>query len=758
MGSDSILKMDPAHPGQPPGGKQPPDRLVEELINNDEGNEGIEDAPVENQEVIKKNSGTLKKNSEEKNSESKKKTTSTSENENQRQHPRSSKRQERESYAKITRQSEDLHKQRLSEGYYQKMQNNGEVLKLQIHLERANRSVSYALTNSELGALVKGLKVPKGAYLGNNDANEEGGLTVMLKPDTDLNAMNLSVSIELRYKKLRTRPICAIPRAELVKISRVPENLGDDEILEILGYFGKQEAEMQVGTVEPRIGETDPNILAIKGSLKWSERIVLMSLVENIPSKIMVGFHELNVVYASQKRTCARCKKSYTECIGEGNAKLCEKRGGPRVELPEVWDRFMESLKKPVICIPTENLGGNSQVDYIECRGLPVDYTKQQFIEQAGNFALGIAEDSLLDSNAPGVFRIDFKDVSNAQDELQSILEDMHGQSFTYMGQSKNARGMMENKLRNYTIRCTPITMLNKNKVNEVVQEVVNLTAESEGGEEEAETEKTVDIVSTTDSEDRDLALENHLSKTPDRSFSEGELASGSGAGAKAPTLPNSQGKFIPNNEGEAGPSTERPISNTLLVRAQHVLRNKTPGPAGPKARVLYGPTGQPRVVMAEMNPEVQDEIRLSPHSALDVSISPGDLANCDAIELSETIAAKNAAKKLPTTVEDTEDEDEPSNKILNEDGLVEEVQPQRKKQVARKSTGAGLTKKKKGPPPGARKRKQAPHSSGSDYSDNNYRRSSRIVVKKSKPDDKTGNGSSAGQQPPKGGEGSSTQ
>ena len=132
--------MDPAHPGRPPGWKQPPDRLVEELINKDEGNEGIEDAPVENQEVIKKNSEILKKNSEEKNSESKKKTTSTSENGNQRQHPRSSKRQERESYAKVTRQSEDLHKQRLSEGYYQKMQNNGEVLKLQIYLERANRT------------------------------------------------------------------------------------------------------------------------------------------------------------------------------------------------------------------------------------------------------------------------------------------------------------------------------------------------------------------------------------------------------------------------------------------------------------------------------------------------------------------------------------------------------------------------------------------------------------------------------------------
>ena len=642
------------------------------------------------------------------------------------------------------------------------MQNNGEVLKLHIYLERANRSVSYALTNTELGALVKGLKVPKGAYLGNNDANEEGGITVMLKPDTDLNSMNLSVSIELRYKKLRTKPVCAIPKAELVQISRVPEDLGDDEILEVLAYFGKQEAEMQVGTVEPRIGETDPNILAIKGSLKWSERIVLMSLVENIPSKIMVGYHELNVFYASQKRTCARCKKSYTECIGEGNAKICEKRGGPRVELPEVWDRFMESLKKPVICIPTENLGGNSQVDYIECRGLPVDYTKQQFIEQAGNFALGIAEDSLLDSNAPGVFRIDFKDVSAPEDELRSIMEDMHGQNFTYMGKAKNARGKVENKLRNYTIRCTPITMLNKNKVNEVVQEVINLTAESEATSEGGETEKTVDLASTTDSEDLNLAMEQKLSKTPtgsDFSFDDGEVATG----AKAPALPNSQGKFIPNDDG-AGPSVEKPISNTLLVRAQHVLRNKTPGPAGPKARVLYGPNGQPKVIMAEMNPEVQDEIRLSPNASLDVSISPGDLANCDAIELSETIAAKNAAKKLPTTVEDTEDEDEPSNKVLNEDGLVEEVQPpKRKKQVARKSTGAPVQKKKV-VPPGARKRKQAPPSSGSDYSDNNYRRSNRIVVKKSKNDAKSGNGNSADQppkgddqQPPQGGAGSST-
>ena len=111
---------------------------------------------------------------------------------------------------------------------------------------------------------------------------------------------------------------------------------------------------------------------------------------------------------------------------------------------------------------------------------------------------------------------------------------------------------------------------------------------------------------------------------------------------------------------------------------------------------------------MAEMNPEVQDEIRLSPHSALDVSISPGDLANCDAIELSETIAAKNAAKKLPTTVEDTEDEDEPSNKVLNEDGLVEEVQPQRKKQTARKSTG-GQAAQEEGAPPWRQEEEASP-------------------------------------------------
>ena len=52
--------------------------------------------------------------------------------------------------------------------------------------------VSYALTLAELGALVKIINIPKGAYLGCNDAKEGGLLTLFIRKDTDLLKLNLS--------------------------------------------------------------------------------------------------------------------------------------------------------------------------------------------------------------------------------------------------------------------------------------------------------------------------------------------------------------------------------------------------------------------------------------------------------------------------------------------------------------------------------------------------------------------------------------
>ena len=41
--------------------------------------------------------------------------------------------------------------------------------------------------------------------------------------------------------------------------------------------------------------------------------------------------------HAGQIKTCARCNKSYENCGGKANAKLCEENGGVKTKTEEMW-------------------------------------------------------------------------------------------------------------------------------------------------------------------------------------------------------------------------------------------------------------------------------------------------------------------------------------------------------------------------------------------------------------------------------------
>ena len=602
----------------------------------------------------------------------------------------------------------------------QALQNEG--IKLHVYLDRASKNVSYALTNTELGGIVRKLKIPKGNFIGMNDANEEGSITLTLKADTDLSKLNLSTPITIRKDKLRTRPICPHPRAEVVTVTRIPEGMKDEEIIEVLQLFGRVEGEMECGIVEPSIGEMNPDILFIKGSIKWSERLVTMSLTENIPSKILVkylgGASELNVRYPSQKRTCARCKKIFTECVGEGNAATCQKRGGVRVELYEVWDRFIEGMKRPVVCLPTENLGDAGEVDYIEVSGLPYDYTNVEFMDMAARTDVGlmIEEVSLEQSNTPGVFRINFHGTSAPREELEDIMNGLNGLKFTHLSTFVNARGNPETRLKNYTVRCLPITVLDKEKVQQKVQQLV-------------------DLASSTDSDDRVAAFETQLEKLPPLP-SDYQLTSSNDENNDEVVV---EAPKASDNDGNSTPKRDPKITDTLLARINNKLIQSGPGPRGKKARVTYGPEGT-RVTVSEEQEVIQ--VSSNDTSVEAIHISPGDLANCDGKELAEVIANKAKRQILNTVDESSEDDDggDTSKFTHNEDGQVVVIDGQgsrpgpiskagpRPRNIATKSTGGrGLAKPN-------RKRSRQQNSSSED---GGTRRSGRIqesvAAKKSK-------------------------
>ena len=600
----------------------------------------------------------------------------------------------------------------------QAMQHEG--IKLHVYLDRSSKNVSYALTNVELGGLVRKLRVPKGNYVGCNDANEEGSLTLTLKADTDLSKLNLSVPINIRKDKLRTRPICPNPKAEVVTITRIPEGMKDEEIISVLALFGKIEGSMECGVVEPKVGEMHPDVLFIKGSIKWSERSVTMSLTENIPSKILVKFSELNVRYPSQKRTCARCKKIFTECLGEGNAATCQKRGGVRVELRDVWDRFIEGMKRPVVCIPTENLGDAAEVDYVEVSGLPYDYTNVEFMDLAARSGVGlmIEEISLEQSNTPGVFRINFHGTTAPREELQDIMSVLNGLQFNHLSDFVNARGNPETRLKSYKTRCLPITVLDKTKVQQKIQQVV-------------------DLGSSTDSDDRVAAFENELDNLPPRPADYKDKTS-------ADEGDDPEIEVEVPKEKASTPKRDQNIANTLLARINNKLINTGPGPKGKKAKVIYGPAGTKIAVSEE-----QEVIQVSStDNSFDVThISPGDLANCDGKELGEVLANKAKRQILNTVDESSEEEDggDMTKFAHDKDGQVVAIEGgsrpgplvkggPRPKNVAAKSTGGKNVKT-------SRKRNRPPTSSSED-GQSGTRRSDRIqesvVAKKSKNSYKT--------------------
>ena len=58
------------------------------------------------------------------------------------------------------------------------------MFEINVYLDMVdNGNVSYALTLAELGTLVRFINIPKGAYLGCNDAKEGGLLTLFIRKE-----------------------------------------------------------------------------------------------------------------------------------------------------------------------------------------------------------------------------------------------------------------------------------------------------------------------------------------------------------------------------------------------------------------------------------------------------------------------------------------------------------------------------------------------------------------------------------------------
>ena len=192
-------------------------------------------------------------------------------------------------------------------------------------LLEAEKKNDFFVTVADVARLVYcRLDAPPNSLLEFDDV-AYGKLTVYLRGEVDLGALNLTSALKIR-DGLMTKPFKREIPEKLVNIYWAPATLSNEKIQEQLSKFG---------TINPHVGvmnkiyhakPDDDDITKMMDGVILPDREVYMAVLLPIPSHILVDGVKIKIVYQGQPRTCARCFRYWGQCPGGGNSAECKKK------------------------------------------------------------------------------------------------------------------------------------------------------------------------------------------------------------------------------------------------------------------------------------------------------------------------------------------------------------------------------------------------------------------------------------------------
>ena len=104
-------------------------------------------------------------------------------------------------------------------------------------------------------------------------------------------------------------------------------------------------------------------------------------------------------------------------CPGNTDPKVCQEKGGSKVELRKVWDKIIENLEKI-------QEGEPEECDYVELSGFPTNYTEDEvdiFLKSNGVKFIQDPDEEIVKGDYPGTFIIHDPSVTDIKDLLFKV-------------------------------------------------------------------------------------------------------------------------------------------------------------------------------------------------------------------------------------------------------------------------------------------------------------------------------------------------
>ena len=206
---------------------------------------------------------------------------------------------------------------------------------LDIFLERKDSSVSYNLSKEELAKLLLKKMAIDPKFIIKVDTSGFGKLHIEMTNNMNPESMSNLPAFDIRAG-LRTKFYRPHHRKDtLVTINWLDIETPDSLVAHIIGHFGKIKPNVQ--WVKIKQEENDSSLAKMLNNVLSGERQIWMEIDKPLPSYAFIDGRKVKIYHPGQRRTCARCQKTASHCLGNSNAKLCEENGGEKVKVEIVW-------------------------------------------------------------------------------------------------------------------------------------------------------------------------------------------------------------------------------------------------------------------------------------------------------------------------------------------------------------------------------------------------------------------------------------
>lgn len=124
---------------------------------------------------------------------------------------------------------------------------------------------------------------------------------------------------------VKVLPMKQVGREKWVELTRVPADLSNESIIEILSRFGKVASQPEFMTMQIRPNEEKNHYAALMSNIISTDRRVLMIVEINIPSFILIEGNRIKTWYEGQLFH-SHCLQRSKDCPGGGKAEECVKK------------------------------------------------------------------------------------------------------------------------------------------------------------------------------------------------------------------------------------------------------------------------------------------------------------------------------------------------------------------------------------------------------------------------------------------------